>query len=190
MAGAHIAASVVLWHRAGQINEEILDSSAVQLATDNYDERIRATSEIVEQMRPKREVDFSFRAANKPQKPHTQLKQDDPRQLILDTWRSIGSKGSRWIPASTEDLEEQGDILLKCGSAIGSSIGVCRPCDHWPGRVDCSLGAYGGCRTQYGATCRELQARRTRDEVRFVRRPRPPTPEPCDDCNDNLAVAT
>ena len=111
----HTTTAVELWRRARLVNEEILDSNAVQRATDNYAERSKttSTSEIVAQMRPKRKADISLRAANKPQKPRTQLKQDDPRKLILDIWRSIGSKGSKWIPASTEDLEEQGDIFLK-----------------------------------------------------------------------------
>ena len=59
MAETHIAAAVVLWHGARRVNEEILDNTAVQLATDNYapNNKTTTTSEIVAQMRPKRRVD-------------------------------------------------------------------------------------------------------------------------------------
>ena len=49
LAETHIAAAVVLWHGARRVNEEILDSTAVQLATDNYaaSSKTTTTSEIV-----------------------------------------------------------------------------------------------------------------------------------------------
>ena len=100
----HVTTAVELWRRARHGNEEILDSHAVQLANETFS--VGATSSrvdsIISEMKPKRKVDISFRAANKPlklKKESTSLQQEDPRKTILDVWRAVGDKGLKWIPA-------------------------------------------------------------------------------------------